>query len=539
MVGRPAGKWIALTAVLMSVALLIASRILAPTVAQSQASDGAFELRQGVAGPDGELYFGSVDTYIDRWFLPNKPHGSDGTLALRATGIRSILIRYDQLPPLPPGTELRQATLEFFSVAPAPNGLNVRAARLVREWDPATADWNQASDGQPWSQAGATGPDDVAEQPVSITRLEARQPSVRLDVSEAVQSWYESPAENLGLLISAFGPVATEYRFASNESQVTELRPRLTIAYGPPVPTPTNTTTPTTTPTKTPVPPRDYGQYTDTFQHGLDGYEGTSDTFISAWEPVGVPQGASARLELRQKETKNVLIRFDLPRFSPGSVVTRAVLVLRVAGCGNCNPLLAEVYEVLRPWDASRATFDLTGLGTERWGRPGAASPGIDRAEDPVATALLPREFDRDGVASVEFDITSLVRKWLASPEINHGILIRGGGDIAVEYRFVSSEDLVTERRPLLRINTEIPTPTETPTATLTPTATPTETPSHTPTLTPTATATPTPTPPQSGGGPGEGLRERLLRIDQRNTLFAQIFRDMLAAIAAYQDEAP
>lgn len=529
-------NWIALAALVAALALFVVERILTPTVVQSQAASGVFELRQGSPGPDGTPYDGAVDTYIDRWFLPNKPHGNDETLALRAADIRSILIRYDTLPPLPPGAQVHRATLEFFSMAPAPNDLNVRTTLLLREWDPESADWHRAAKGQPWGQAGATGFADAARMAVSITAVRARQPAVQLDVSAAVHSWYASPETNHGLFISAFGPVATEYRFASNDSRLLDLRPRLTIAYGPAIPTPTNTATATPVPTRTPIPPRSHGSYTDQFQQGYDGYDGTSDTFITAWGAVGVPNGESARLEVRQKDIKSALIRFDLPQFPPDTVLTTATLVLHVAGCGNCNPMRAEVYELLRPWDASKATFELTGLGFERWDKPGAAAPGVDRAETPVAEGLLPRTFDASGVAPVEFDITPLVRKWLISPDANDGVLIRGAGNVSVEYRFVASEDLVVERRPVLRLESEIPPPTATPTETPPPTETPTSTPTltSTPTDTPTPTATATPTPPAASK-----LRERLQHIDRRNNLFAQIFREMLDAVAAYQDEVP
>ncbi|HBY96130.1 MAG TPA: hypothetical protein DEP84_19605 [Chloroflexi bacterium] len=542
MVRGVVGKWIALAAVLVSFVLLVANKVLVPPVAQSQGESGIFELRQGVLsgtdGSPGRLYNGSIDTYIDRWFLPNKPHGNDETLALRAPDIRSILIRYRELPPLPPGTQVQQATLEFFSIAPAPNNLSIRTTLLLHEWDPETADWHSAAKEQPWGQAGASGTEDVGDQAVGIVTVPARQPSVQLDVSEAVRLWYESPGTNYGLLISAFGSVATEYRFISNDSRLLDLRPRLTIVYGPPIPTPTRTATPTAIPTKTPLPPRSYGHYMDQFQQGRAGYDGTSDTFITAWGPVGVPNGASARLEVRQGNIKNTLIRFELPQFSPGAVLSKATLVLDVATCGNCNPMSAQVYEVLRPWDASKATFQLTGLGIEQWGRAGATAPGIDRAESPVTVVLLPRQFDSSGVAPVELDITPLVRKWLVSPDTNHGLLISGGGDVSVEYSFVSSEDVVIERRPLLRIESEIPTPmpTEIPTGTPTGSPTPRSTPTltSTPTDIPTLPSTVTPTPP-----PESALRERLQRIDQRNNLFALIFREMLAAVAAYRDEAP
>jgi hypothetical protein len=90
------------------------------------------------------------------------------------------------------------------------------------------------------------------------------------------------------------------------------------------------------------------------------------------------------------------------------------------------------------------------------------------------------------------FNVTDLVRQWVAHPETNFGILLRGVGTTNLEYTISSSQNWWLSRRPKLLVVYSQHTPTPTPTATAT--STPTGTPTPTPTVTPTATWTPTPT---------------------------------------------
>ena len=50
------------------------------------------------------------------------------------------------------------------------------------------------------------------------------------------------------------------------------------------------------------------------------------------------------------------------------------------------------------------------------------------------------------------FDVTLPVRQWVLHPETNHGLIIRGYGDVSIEYRLLSSGWVQVGLRPQLVI---------------------------------------------------------------------------------------
>lgn len=255
--------------------------------------------------------------------------------------------------------------------------------------------------------------------------------------------------------------------------------------------------TPTPTPTATPSP------VVLTLQNGLMGYAGASDTWIDSFNPDAVNGTGSAGyfLKLYPSNQQNVLIRFDLSPVVPTLPVYQAFLELYIASRTNTNTLLADVYELKRAWVDREATWRLARSGVP-WEVAGA-NGASDRSQTSAGVLTL----NQPEGNWVSVDVTDLVRKWLAHPEENLGILLRGRSGGGVQYVLRSSEHpdqpyrpkLVIYQSPFQPTSTPTATPTRTPTTTSTPTPTATATSTHTPTPTwtptPTATASPTPTP--------------------------------------------
>lgn len=228
-------------------------------------------------------------------------------------------------------------------------------------------------------------------------------------------------------------------------------------------------------------------------RQGVNGYTGVHDTWITSFEPDR-SNGNHDRLEMRGQGQASTLIRFDLARVPADATIVSAALTLSIVARSNDNPAHIGVYQMRRPWDAATATWLLAAAG-EPWAAPGAASPSLDRYEPPVTLVVV-----SDILIDVTWDVTVLVRDWHERPNANFGMLLTGVDGAKVSYAAHSSQSIVLDKRPLLRINYQaLPsTTTPTPTATLSPTTTLTPTPSPTLTSTPfldTATPTPTPTP--------------------------------------------
>lgn len=263
--------------------------------------------------------------------------------------------------------------------------------------------------------------------------------------------------------------------------------------------TPTASSTPTASPTATSTPsatPTGGGTpVTRTFQQGMDGYTGASDTYINDWareENYGRSDPLLLRNDVQWGSVHKALIRFDLTAIPMSATVDRAILYLYVYYRSNENYLIADAHKVLRPWIDTEANWNRARVG-EYWDAPGANSPA-DRSEEPAATAVL----DRTGVW-IEFNLTGLVQDWISDPLNNYGLIIQNSGIGNVVYYVRSNEFSVAAFRPKLIVEYRpyggpTSTPTQTRTPTMTGTVTPTWTPSRTPTVTDTPTATGTPT---------------------------------------------
>jgi hypothetical protein len=490
-------------------------------------------LQQGVAG-----YQGTNDTYISGW-TPQDNFGDQANLKVKNDGVHVGLLRFD-LGSIPPGSTINQATLRVYAYYRDSTGtFDLEAYRLLRPWTDMQANWVRAAVDSPWGLPGANDTlTDRENSPSAVQTVSSVDAWYELDITQLAGDWVANPQANQGVLLRGFGQVSVVYHFGSANHATASLHPQLVIDYtapetpitptpGTPTPTgiatntPTRTTTltvqtptrtptglasptrtstalpsptptvgPSFTPTTTPT-PFPGGHNIVTLQQGVQGYQGTNDTYIAAWNPSGsfVYQ---ANLVVKNDSVYAGLLRFDIGSIPPGSTINNATLRLFAYYRDQNETLDIEVYRMLRPWVDTEANWDRAAVG-KPWGLPGVNDTMTDRAADPSAAQAV------SALSTwYELDITQLVSDWVANPQTNHGVILRGLGYISLVYHFGSANHPTISLRPQLVIDYTAPqvpitptpgTPTPTRTATSTRTGTPTEV------LTPSATPSPTPSP--------------------------------------------
>ena len=159
-------------------------------------------------------------------------------------------------------------------------------------------------------------------------------------------------------------------------------------------------------------------------QQKPDGYSGTSDTYILAWSP-SANYGNQANLRVKNDSVYSSLLRFDLSSIPTGAEIYRATLSLYAYNRDSAQPFELRAYALLRPWAPLEATWERASYELP-WGVPGANDTTTDREADPIASvtvSALNTWYD--------FDITALVKRWVAQPFSNRGVLLKGLGYIS------------------------------------------------------------------------------------------------------------
>jgi hypothetical protein len=107
-------------------------------------------------------------------------------------------------------------------------------------------------------------------------------------------------------------------------------------------------------------------------------------------------------------------------------------------------------YALERPWREDEATW-LQATEGSPWSAPGADAPARDRAEQWSAMAIVSAPN-----TLYNFDLASITQTWVSNPGANHGLLLKGDGNIS-EYRFWSSNYFDPERTPTLHVTYLVP----------------------------------------------------------------------------------
>ena len=467
-------------------------------------------------GVDG--YRGGADTYMDVK-VPTHNFGRAQVLAVDTFGGKRTLIRFGNLPQLPPGATLIGAELSLYYITREPWWSTgwVRAYDLYKPWEELEATWLQAANGRPWAKGGAE--DTTYDRAPHLTDDVWIGPQYRwyeLDLTPLVKRWMAHPETNRGVLLKGWilGNKSLYMEFASNQYPDPSKRPRLILYYTMPTPTPTPcpggvcatptptftatatrtwtpitpgapTFTPTPTPTRTPTPtltPTPTPTPTPTtiiLQNGSDPgtgrvYQGAQDTYIERWNP-DVNYGADMALSLR-RDVRKTLLRFDTQLIPYHATVWHAELRLWVINRSNSEPIQISAFPLRRGWEEMEATWRTARRG-EPWSEPGA-----EGVEDRIPHAVTQQTVEIGG-GWIALDLTPLVQQWVRDPQSNQGVLLEVTGGGPGYYNIFSSNAPTLDLRPQLVI-TYAADPGER--------ATPTSTPS--PTASPTFTFTPSPT---------------------------------------------
>ncbi|NOZ27269.1 MAG: DNRLRE domain-containing protein [Chloroflexi bacterium] len=249
-------------------------------------------------------------------------------------------------------------------------------------------------------------------------------------------------------------------------------------------PTPTSTSTPTITPTPTPTPTatptptpirhlaylpawlRAYPPPTPTptptpittrviLQSGQSGYNGTTDTFLNAWDPntnYGNEPWLSVRYDRPPGPTDimSSLIRFDLGVLPAKAHIAGAWLKLYAQDRSNDNEIRIAAYQVLRAWKEGQANWYYASKDNP-WAQPGCNDSMTDCSALPLDTVTV------NALGGwYRWNITLAAQDWVADPGTNQGVILKGlaGLDEAnVQYDFASSETGNINRRPQLIID--------------------------------------------------------------------------------------
>ena len=228
--------------------------------------------------------------------------------------------------------------------------------------------------------------------------------------------------------------------------------------------TATATATPTPTATATePVAPRDI-----TFQYKIDGYPFCSPTIPGCFrvpEDTYLDAGnlgdnsnrnllelkvdvAGSGASQRRVEVKAPIIWFDLFRLPQEARILTATLSFYLEAKTSSADTEVGIYQVLRPWQASQATW-INGMAGAPWQAPGGDGIGTDRAGAPESVTVL-----RDEGRWYEFEITDLVQGWVSDPDGNHGVIMKGTDTTTIRgyhFKFTSSEPNTWENKDRLR----------------------------------------------------------------------------------------
>ena len=196
-----------------------------------------YEFQQGNTDenhPELGVYEGGQDVRIDSTYS-NPPYPPQEELVIRAStsGAEMInaLIRFTGLAEALPNAKVQSAKLELTYGVDSPQ--STRQAKIEiytvgKMWHDPNATWDVANGGLPWEASGAQGvtdrltmhgePVDMGPRPYPDYYLEGRKFIFPLDPIE-VQSWFDNPDSNPGIILVMNSDAKTRVVFHSNETE--------------------------------------------------------------------------------------------------------------------------------------------------------------------------------------------------------------------------------------------------------------------------------------------------------------------------------
>jgi hypothetical protein len=192
-----------------------------------------------------------------------------------------------------------------------------------------------------------------------------------------------------------------------------------------------------------------------TFQQGLSGYEGQSDTVLYSREP-SVNAGTEGSISPDQQDANGVrqgLVRFDDifgagPGQIPlGSTINSATLLVQVVNDSNAS-MQMSAYRMLTDWEESTATWD-------SFGAIGGIQASEGEATDlPPDYVLLDSDTNAENPATAgRFDVTKSLRYWAAG-QANLGWMLESASTNGWDFR---TKESAQAQRPLLTVDFTAP----------------------------------------------------------------------------------
>jgi len=148
-------------------------------------------------------------------------------------------------------------------------------------------------------------------------------------------------------------------------------------------------------------------------QDGLNGYTGTSDTWLNSDYPT-TNYGTGDMNVLQYTTPDRQIHKFDLSSIPSGATINAAQIWFDVQGVTGGTPTVG-CYRILTHWDEMQATWSNRLTGTA-WG-----AGGLQSGTDYVATALGTATVSSAGWVS--YDITSTVQGWVNGSYVNEGVM--------------------------------------------------------------------------------------------------------------------
>ena len=215
-------------------------------------------------GVSPDAFYSAPDTYISNngTEQPNN-YCTSQVLYARGGDVRDPMLQFP-LSGIPSNAVVVSATLSLYAESRSNvNPLTIGAYSMLRDWNPCTTNWNEASTGVAWGAGGAndtvTDRSAVAEDFATMAMTMTWH---NLNLTNLVQQWVSDPSSNRGVILKP-EPGNVQYTLRSADMiAVPSTRPKLTVVYALPqdvsptaTPTPSNTATvmPTATPSTTPT----------------------------------------------------------------------------------------------------------------------------------------------------------------------------------------------------------------------------------------------------------------------------------------------
>jgi len=172
----------------------------------------------------------SEDTYNYR-YTPNANYWLSSQLKVGYKQLFEALLRFD-LSSIPPGATIDEARLELWALGWGAADITIGAYGISGTVTISETTWVDSQSGVPWALPGAG--DVVLDRrpdPESVLTTAGILRWYSWDLSALVQQWVSGLFPNNGVLLRQDFYAPFSFIFASHESPVAELRPRLVIRY--------------------------------------------------------------------------------------------------------------------------------------------------------------------------------------------------------------------------------------------------------------------------------------------------------------------